>query len=313
MTEEFDGPLRAAAAMSATRCVSRFARVFAMAVLLVSLWAGPSAAQRPRDDAKSRATFTEAMATRFRQAQPTWSITIKESLTLLLTTGSGANPLTANLDRIYAVCLNDPPNCEAVSAGFVARASSLGTPPAAVEAARLRATIRPTAYIESLRRTFPEADRAPIAVPFVAGLWIVCVFDEPTTMRVANADNLRTLGLGVEDAVVMARRNTMAALVPLSTRTKPLQPGQYGVLAGDAYESSRLLAPEAWAELAAGLSGNLLVAVPSAEKLLYGSGATNAEIDALAALAQDAYRKAERPISPSILKWTATGWVPTAP
>ncbi len=274
--------------------------------------AGAAIAQQSASGRVDPTAFTEALADRFRQAQSGWSVIVKGPLTLSITPGSARGPIEASLDRLYSVCVSDPPQCDRVVSDFVARSADLVAPGKPAEITSLRAVLRPSAYLNTVRRAIPGDDRAPIAVPFVGDLWTVVMVDAPQTMRLAHQDDLRTLGLSADDAIAVGRRNVVAALGPLRQRASEPKPGGYQVVAGDAYDSSRLLDLDGWADFAAALNGNLVVAIPSAEKLMIGSGANATEIAAFSNLVQDAYRKAERQISSAVFKWTPTGWVPVS-
>lgn len=55
--------------------------------------------------------------------------------------------------------------------------------------------------------------------------------------------------------------------------------------------------------------GELLVAAPARDLVLYVDGRPPGAREALAAIVADAHAKAARPLSTAILRWTATGWV----
>ena len=77
--------------------------------------------------------------------------------------------------------------------------------------------------------------------------------------------------------------------------------------------SSRLIFHEDWAPIAEKLEGRLIVAVPASDTIVFGKEEDAAALDAMAALAAEMTRKAERPISKSVFRWTPDGWQVAAP
>jgi hypothetical protein len=55
--------------------------------------------------------------------------------------------------------------------------------------------------------------------------------------------------------------------------------------------------------------GELVVAAPARDLVLYVDGRPPGAREALAAIVADAHAKAARPLSTAILRWTAAGWV----
>jgi len=98
-------------------------------------------------------------------------------------------------------------------------------------------------------------------------------------------------------------------LPPLPEVARPARPGTIGNVAGDAYESSRLLLHEDWSPLASAQGGVLLVAVPAKDVVLYVGEDSAAAVDALRTLATQVGKQTPAPLSDFVLRWTRDRWV----
>ena len=83
-----------------------------------------------------------------------------------------------------------------------------------------------------------------------AGLADAAIVDTPSTIRLLNAKDLKTLGLSAEEVQQLALLNLRNSLKPLMEVAKVAQHGQIGQLVGDSYQSSRLALFDTWAPLA---------------------------------------------------------------
>jgi uncharacterized protein YtpQ (UPF0354 family) len=85
------------------------------------------------------------------------------------------------------------------------------------------------------------------------------------------------------------------------------------IVTGDAYDSSWLLFPERWTTIAEKLDGDLLVAAPGNNVVIYGSGRANDSVAALARAAAFVAERAQKPLSTAVFRWTPTGWEEAGP
>jgi hypothetical protein len=272
--------------------------------LVAPAWATANQAVKP--------SLAETAARDFRTALPGYDVTIVDPLTLKLAP-RGQEGYEVHLDRMAAFCTDNPQRCEDSLHGFTANmieaVKSRDTP---LDAATLRAVVRPARYVEQMKRAV--AEKRPgvdlIAAPLAGDLYVLCYFDQPTTMRVTMTNDLAALALTPDTAMARCRRNVRAALPPLAPQLKDLPDRAFAVLEQKDYGSSYFLFPEDWAELAARLGGHLIVAVPDTGVILYGKEEDAQSVDALATLANEAAKKAERPISATVFRWTPSGWQP---
>lgn len=265
------------------------------------------------DDAGSaaeRTAFTERVAGMFRSALGDADVLVDQPLTLKL------GPLQANLDRVHAYCRRNAEGCAAELDRYVKTVADMrrqadvkDTPEA------LRMVVRTIDYGQALHRTAQQAatpekvrDSEPLPQPFVDGLIALPVVDGADSLRMLNRSGAQTLGLSPEQAQARGLANLRAALKPLADVARPVAAGRIGTVAGDAYESSRLLLHGDWAALAQAQAGVLVVALPATDTLLYGADASDAGLGALRAAADEVWQRAPNRLSLLLLRWTDTGW-----
>jgi hypothetical protein len=271
-------------------------RLWLAALVLTLCAAGAVAA----DDIATRA------AALLQKARPDYTVVVADPLTVKFGP-PGKPPFQLNLDRIAQACDSDPEDCDATLAGFIDKASHVADVEAtAVTPDRLRAVVRPADYIASLQRLMQtkKPDAALVSAPLAGDLVEACFLDLPAMLRPVEAHELTPLGLDTEAALALCEKNAAAALPPIP----PPEGAAIKMLAGDPYESSYFALHDAWAARAAAFGGHLLVAVPGADIVLYARDEGPASVVAMRAAVQLAARTTERPIAPTIFRWTPTGW-----
>jgi uncharacterized protein YtpQ (UPF0354 family) len=243
----------------------------------------------------------------FKQALPPgFEVIITDPLTLQIQ-GQDGTGLKVSLDGMNSVCLADPEHCDAALADYVRKgAETVKERDAPTTKEQLRAVVRPSEYVDELKRMTKGHD--PVAAPLVGGLSVVCVFDRPSTMRVAMDNDLASLGLSASATIDLCRKNTASALPPLVSQLNPSTEHAIGVLPVDPYQSSRLMFHDDWAPIAAKFGGSLIVAVPAANVVIYGPLTDNTAIDAMSTLAKKFFGQAQRPVSSKVFRWTPAGW-----
>jgi uncharacterized protein YtpQ (UPF0354 family) len=181
-------------------------------------------------------------------------------------------------------------------------------PPAGEQSTAAKATrsqftavVRSDSFLASL----PEQERAQaISEPLAVGLVIVYMVDQHGVARLARPEDLSDSGV-TRDALRAVAEWNIAATLPdaLSCERDSIT----SPAAGRFYQSSRLLLDKQWSDLAA-KKGQVIVAVPSNDTLFVTCDATPATVKKLATAIQNTYPRAAHPVSPSILRWTPSGW-----
>jgi uncharacterized protein YtpQ (UPF0354 family) len=247
--------------------------------------------------------FTEYVAGQLRLEVSDAAIAVKGPLTLSI------GYLQANLDRIYAYCKRDAAGCPREISTYVkgvaqVHKDGLGLP--TKEAVRI--IVRTRAYVAASQAALPK--RAPqLQTRELAGeLIILPAIDMPRTIRVLTAKDSQTLGLSTNEVFTLGFANLRKRLKPLMEVAKVVQPGQIGHLSGDVYNSSRLALHDSWAPLAKAQDGQLVVAAPTTDTILYIGDNTTLAINALRNLVNTVGARAPNPLSKELFRWTANGW-----
>lgn len=276
---------------------TRFIAMTAMATM--AAMAHASTAPIPAD----QAGFTEFVAGQFRQ-QPLGGETVAVKGPLTLSIGT----MQANLDRIYGYCRTNPDDCQAEVDRFargVAQVIASRNAPPAKEAVRL--VVRTEEYV---RQYDAAAGRKIQTWPLAGGFVVMPVLDTPRAMRSLTSDDFKRLDLNAGQVFQLGLDNLKSTLAPLMPQAPVARPGEIGRVAGDAYDSSRLIMHDSWAPLAEAQGGVLIVAAPAKDAVFYVGEDTPKAIDALRGLAKQVMKTVPNPLSPTLLRWTKTGWEP---
>lgn len=174
----------------------------------------------------------------------------------------------------------------------------------------LRVVIRTSQYVQQVQNDLGPGAPTLIPAPFVEGLVLLPVLDSPTSFRLFNSADMKTLGLTEQQAQQLALTNTREALKlkPLMNIAKAAGKGSIGQLTGDSFHPSRLALFDTWAPLADAQGGKLIVAAPATDALFYVGDDSRTAIDALRTLDHNVISHAPHPLSEILLRWTPTGW-----
>lgn len=226
-----------------------------------------------------------------------------------LSLGIEGASVVINLDRVWQVCGTSPDECEASADEFVAGVAQVisGQTDAATPEA-LRVVVRDRSYLEE---AFGAAGRL-VSRPIAGDLRLLVVVDGEKATRSLRLDELEGMGLTVDAAFERALANTRTELgEPKPFRIKP---GTMAMLqATTYYETSLFALHDLWAPAARAVKGDLLVAVPGVELILF---ADSTAPDALKRLSEDAAKmsaRSQRPISTEVYRFTEAGWEVATP
>ncbi|HLW93702.1 MAG TPA: hypothetical protein VKS78_20700 [Roseiarcus sp.] len=261
-------------------------------------------------DATAFTTHTAELAPR---ALPAAKVEIKGPPLTLMIDGLAAGSIQMNLDSVYSYCRRAPDDCDERLAAQVAQAMALfnrmKTP---LQQSDLRAIVRTTAYVEGAEELY-KAQGDLVAEPLVGDLWILCVVDMPGAMQILAPGELPNLKLSAAEALTICKRNSAVTLRPLAPSRRDYPWAGVDLITGDPYDASWLIFPERWAAIAESMQGDLLVAAPGIDMLIYGSGREEGSVAALAKAAAVVAAKAQKPLSTAVFRWTPTGWEETKP
>lgn len=284
-----------------------------LAILALSPAAPPALAADPPADAGA---FTAHAADLMRRQFPSASVSVAGPLRLSVAAPGKTAPNMVYLDRVWAFCERNRPQCAAALQDLVrtmGRSAFEELEPASRQ--NLRAAVRPVGQVEQMRAAYRAAGSGeqPIAAALTAELWTICYVDSPRTARPLQRADLPKLGITADEALSLAAANTLKHLRPLSAVLKSWKGQSIGFMPGDYYESSRLLDHRRWERYAKVAQGHLIVAVPANNLVIYGNGADPGTVEAMRRMVREAATTAERPLSLTLLKWTKEGWQPLPP
>jgi len=262
-----------------------------------------SAAKIPLDEPG----FTKALAKAFRKAMPGFKVTIRGPLALTIA-GPDGDAHQSALDTVYGFCQRDPENCDAAVESHVARMSDTFARKKTLDRALLRAVVRPVGYVDAIRKAYAGKEDPPVA-PFLGDLWIVCMIDMPQAISTLGPGDLAKLGLSREEALAIATKNVAALFAPVEQVGQAIPEEHIGLVATNSYESSRLLLPESWAALAAKYGGQLLVAAPGTDVMIYADARQPNALQIMRDHTAMVAQRVTRQLSPTIFRWTPVGWV----
>jgi hypothetical protein len=276
---------------------------------LVWVWVAVLACCAGAAAAADAEAFTARLLQAFRGELAGMTVESKAPLALEVVPRPGQAALPFSLQRLWDYCARNERDCERVSGDYVQRtAAMLRERLTPIEPKMIRLMLAAAPAVEQLRKSFPEPAQQPVAAPVAGALWLVGVADYPSSMRVMNVGDLQPLGLSPEEAIAAGRRNLAGALEPLDNPLMQLASNTVGILEGDAYEASRILLHDSWAELAKQLGGGLIVAVPDPAIVLFADMKRDGAVAAMREAVRRSLELSPRKLTADVLQWTPEGW-----
>lgn len=275
------------------------------AVIALLFCVGTIAAARADAVPSDPSGFTAYVARAFARALPGASIAMTAPLALTIDV-PGTGKHEGYLANIYDQCQRTPEHCAELVANWVDQISTTDAQQEKpLDRASLRIVLRPKADVDQLRQTQKQE---PIAAPFIADLWMICVADLAKAIEYPNPKEFAALGLSRDDALKLCQANTANALRPIKKESVSNFIGKIGIVADDPYESSRLLLPESWMPLIGKSKTPFFVSAPGTDVLLYTRTKTAAALKRLQVATIGVAAKAHRPLSLAIFRWTPSGF-----
>lgn len=276
--------------------------------MLTTLWLLGASTCWAVPDPTNESAFTAHVAERIKKEIPAADVTVKAVRTIDVKIQGRS--LTVSLDNLAADCASEPKECEHYVDRFVSvtqAASRADDAPFKKEDVRL--VVRNSQYMrEATAKQVPGSKRAPIMERLIGDLWLVCVVDQPQHTMTLNLERAAAIGLSKDQAIALGKSNLKASLRSFASVTRDELTDGLGLIDGDFFESSRWLLHDEWEPLSKKYNGNLMVALPANDMILYGNGSTPEKKAAFAALAERTFEKAQRPLSSKVFHWKEGGW-----
>jgi len=134
------------------------------------------------------------------------------------------------------------------------------------------------------------------------------ISDSPERMTALAKDGAASLELEELDEVHELAVANMRKVAPVVRGEAVGDSGLYMVRAEDSLEAARMVLVSDWTEIAKKVPGDLIVAVPSRDVLVYAGTGSSGAVEALAKFAQRAYASDSYPLSDELFRWRAKGW-----
>lgn len=250
--------------------------------------------------------FTEYVASSVRREVGDTAVTVNGPLRLSI------GDLDAHLDRVLNYCKSNNSGCGAQVSQFAKAAGQiLKQQNVPLDKSAVQLVIRSDEYIKRAQASFGAGGPILQAKPLVAGLMVVAVLDTPRAVRPLDERDLKKLHMQQEQVFELGAENLLASLKPLATSASPAASGQIGHIGPSFGEVGRVALPMQWASLANAQRGELVIALPTTDQVLYISESAPAALDALRTLSRNLASKSQNPLAPdALLKWTAGQWEP---
>jgi len=211
-----------------------------------------------------------------------------------------ADKPTARLDALLKDCQAAPADCDGAMNMFLMALAREEEQP----------KLEPKALTVSLLPTASAKDRQLLVRPFVGPLSQVLMLTSPDTVVPVTEKDLKTLKLTEAAAWTRSLANLRTAVKepiegkPFVDDTPSVRVGQFTT----AYGGGRFILHERWEAIAKAAGGDLHVAVPSRETIVWVAKPDPREANALRWLAQTMVEHEFHPLAPTIFRWTAKGW-----
>lgn len=165
-----------------------------------------------------------------------------------------------------------------------------------------------------LERQIPEA--LAWTKPFAGDLRTVFVADFGDAIATLRPDDLETMGLSEEAARERALANMREAFGPIrhelflaEGRVWKVNTATNGI-ASDSHDNARLILHDLWAPIRAQVRGELVVAAPTRDIVLFTGTEEPQGLRGIGYLATEMWHGEPHPVSPQLVRWTAGGWEP---
>ncbi|TFW20819.1 hypothetical protein E4L96_09975 [Massilia arenosa] len=218
--------------------------------------------------------------------------------------------LNAKLDRVLSFCQATTAACDTEITQFAkAVAQILKQQHAPIDKSAVQLTVRSAEYVKHAQEVLgpegPGLQRKPLA----EGLMVLAVLDTPRAVRPLDNRDLGKLRLQQDQLFELGAKNVAAGLKPLSEAAKPAGSGQIGYLGPNFLEPARVALIDQWEWLARAQNGQLVIAIPTTDMVIYVSESTPTALDALRTLSRKLGAQSQNPLAPNtLLRWTPPGW-----
>ncbi len=269
---------------------------------------GASAAQVPLEPSAFASFVVRALT-----EKGDGSVRVSLAEPLVIRFESSGRVINARLDALHKQCVIQSGLCRDAIKRYVDSCLELvAGAPVKPQAAHLRVLVRDTTYVNQLIDSQRQGGSPPLVMrQYLPDLWMVLAVAGQTVNWIASTDLIQNLGLSEAAAFDVALKNTREATRRLLHVARPLGQSEFSFATGE-NDSSRLLMHGEWRALAQARSGELLVAVPDTDIIIFGTVDSPDDMGRFKEAAARITSSAANPLSPSIYRWRTDGWEPVA-
>jgi uncharacterized protein YtpQ (UPF0354 family) len=215
--------------------------------------------------------FTAEFVAALHKALPAQTVTVTEPLRLQLKDRNGEES-RAFLDNAYNEYLRDPSAKAAIIDRYLASLAETSAAEEKLDPQRIVPVIKDAAWPREMKRSMGDGAAEQVVEDFNGDLVVVYAEDSPTSTRYFSADQLREAGVSRTELRKLAVTNLRRLLPPPEVHSGPLVSM---LTAGGDYVVSLLLLDELWAADRLKVDGEIVVAAPARDILLF-TGSNNA-------------------------------------
>jgi uncharacterized protein YtpQ (UPF0354 family) len=237
--------------------------------------------------------FTQLLAEAARAHLKGARVSVPEPLTVTTTLANGMT-ISTRLDTMWAKAEDSPSERVAGCERFIRTLTTAGDRPQ-TSSEKIVPLIRDTTFVQL-------ASKKPLkAEPFVTDLWIVYAYDCPDNFQYMFASDPGALPQLRKQAIRYLRRT----LPPVERHGNgPV----YMITAGGTFEASLLLLDEFWNEQAKAVDGDLVVAAPARDLLMFTGSRSQAGLKFLRRVIRETMERGSCDISKTLLLWHHGHW-----
>ncbi len=179
-----------------------------------------------------------------------------------------------------------------------------------IDASLILPRIKQSEFNNALKQAGAPPDQWPLTEPLVGNLVVTYAFDVPAGFMMVRPQDLAQLGLSPEQLRGLSLDNLKREMPEIAVEvTGDVQ----RVITGKNFEACTLLAPNFWSKVASQIDGEVIVAVPSRDVVLFCSSLSSQGLADMVSMANEVLRQeAAHALTNELFVWR-NGWQVVAP
>lgn len=228
--------------------------------------------------------FTQEFLTALQRALPSHTVSVTGPLRLVLKNSQGEES-TASLDNAFNEYLQDPTAKLAIIERYVASLAETSQPTEPLRPQQIVPVIKDASWLQDMKRAGGEGMAEQVFEDFNGDLVVVYAEDTPSSTRYFSPDDLQKSGIGRSELRALAVSNLRRLLPPTEIHGGPLVSM---LTAGGDYVASLLLIDDLWSSGQLKVDGEIVVAVPTRDVVLFTGSKNDEGVAKLRAMAHKA-------------------------